>query len=1025
MDERRQFDFEVYSKFELVHVKDFQPPEYDEDIELCEYSKRLLSDLNITLYKHQAQAIRKFWMGKNVAIVTPTASGKTLPYVISYLEELYKDDKSCALYIAPINALINDQTKKIRDYIKRVTPWVEVNSLTSATPDNLRAKLKNQGGFILTNPEMLIYSLVLYNKGWSSFWKNVKLIVVDEVHEMSGIKGSHFGNIMRVVNMLNDIYENNARYFALSGTISNPKEFIEKIFGKVFEIIDKNTSGSKRIEYLVPNSIYQYSVGPLRKIQDIFQMFSDKSSKKTLVFVRSRKEVERIAKIIRNIPLGKIVSPYRSGYSPNDRIAIENMFKDGKLKGLVATSAFEMGIDIGDLDVVCVFGFPSSRISLRQRFGRTGRIRDGIAIFLPSSNMLDNYYYNNPKELFSEEVESLTANIFNDRIIGYYIAAAIIAYNDATEAGKNYIPEDIVLKYWGEESIYSIEKFSKSNPNFVSISYNTYDNKKYFFTSVGKNDIRSTLNIRGAGKILNIYNRETNKKIGEIGINYVFSECHPGGVYMHMGNSYLVEELDISNNLVVVIPTREDISTEVLFDKDIDILSTLKVKTFKGFKLSLSRLNVREIYTGYLVVEYRQKNVKGEFITERIVKNRVDYKDPYIFEYETDGIVVEFNPTQFRDLLKFDEDYKILKNNLSFQNLRINEPNILRSGLHAAEHSIIAMYPSEVICSRSEIGGLSILEDVPRIIIYEGIEGGVGYSEIAFDKFENIVRRALFGIRGCKCRIDSGCPACIQSPKCGNANSLLSKHMGNKVLSFILDAIKYPLDEKGDLPSKVVNYSISYVRSELPKVEENGKYAQYDLLKFPLENFRKPVVFDLETQLYSYEVGGWDNAKDMLLSVGVVYDIKEDKMLIFNESNVNSLISLLLSSDLVIGYNTKEFDYKVLSRYDKRFDYINNVKTFDILNDLIKKHVGNNVRISLDNLIRNNINPEGKKTNSVNMPAYFREGKIDLVIEHCKQDVYYTYMIMKKILRDKYLRYEYNNAIFTIEFQEVIFRFKL
>lgn len=1024
MDERLKLNFDIYSKFDVVHVKEFKAPEYDPNIELGEFSQTLLRDLNMTLYKHQSLAVKKFLSNRNVAIVTPTASGKTLPYVISYLEELYRDEKSCALYIAPINALINDQTKKIKEYIKKVVPWVEVNSLTSATPDQIRAKLKTQGGFILTNPEMLIYSLILYNRSWSSLWKNLKLIVVDEIHEMSGIKGAHFGNIMRIVNMLNDVYSNNARYFALSGTVANPKEFIEKIFGKEFEIIDQNTAGSKRVEYLVPNSIYQYSMGSLRKIVDILKTFAESFSKKTLVFVRSRKEVEKVAKVIKNTSLGRIVSPYRSGYSNKDRVAIENMFKDGKIMGLVSTSAFEMGIDIGDLDVVCVVGFPSSRISLRQRLGRTGRVKDGIAIFIPSNNMLDNYYYNNPKELFSDEVESITTNIINDRIIGYYIATAIIAYNDATEVGKNYIPEDIVLRYWGEESIYSIEKFSERKPEFVNISPSSYENKKYLFTKVGKQDIRSTVKIRGTGKTLNIYNKEANKKIGEIDLNYVFSECHPGGIYMHMGDSYLVKELDINNDLVIVVPTDENISTEVLADKDIEILSTQKLRLFDSLKIGLSRLKVKEIYTGYLVVEYKQRIINGEIITERIIKDKIDYKEHYVLEFETDGIVIDFDPTKFRGLLNFEEDYKIIKNNVSFQNLKINEPNILRSGLHAAEHSIIAMYPSEVICSRNEIGGLSSLEKIPRITIYEGIEGGVGYSEIAFQKFENIVRKALIGIKSCKCKVDSGCPACIQSPKCGNANSLLSKHMGNKVLSFILNSLKYPSENKETLPSKVINYSISYIKTDLPNFEENGKYGKYDLLKTPLENFKKPLVFDLETQKYSYEVGGWDNAKDMLLSIAVVYDIKEDKMLIFNENNVNSLISLLLSSDIVIGYNIKEFDYKVLSRYDKRFENIDNIKTFDILNDLIKKYVGD-IRISLDNLIRNNITPEGKKTNSSKMPEYFREGKIDQVIEHCKEDVYYTYMIMKKIIEDKHLKYEYSNITFTLEFQEVIFRFKL
>ncbi|MCS7299265.1 MAG: DEAD/DEAH box helicase [Spirochaetia bacterium] len=1030
MDEKLKLQFDIYSKFDIVHVKPYTHPEYEEGVELCEYSKTLLEKLGIKLYKHQAEAINKFSEGNNVALVTPTASGKTLAYLISYLEELYKDQNAVALYIAPTNALINDQAKKVDSYIGNVVPFVEVYPLTSGTSDSVRARIKSRGGFVLTNPEMLVYSLILYNRSWERFWKNLKVIIVDEIHEMSGIKGSHFGNIIRLVNMLNHVYGNNARYFALSGTIGNPKSFIENLFGKKFVIIDKSTSGNKKVEFLLPNRIYLSTTSSSGRIVDTLRTFVDTLSKKTIVFVNSRRMVERITKIIKNSKLSHIISPYRSGYNHKDRVAIENMFKDGKIKGLITTSAFEMGIDIGDLDVVCAIGFPFSKISLRQRFGRTGRIRDGTVVFFPTENILDNYYYNNPQELFSDEVENLSANVLNDRIIGYYIATSIIAYNEATESTSNYITDTLIEKYWGQDSIYTIEKFIKNlsdKQKGVLFGGANHNNEKYFFTQLTKNDIRRMVNIRGIGVSFDIYDVTKNKRIGEISIERIFWECHPGGIYIHMGDSYEVVSLDFDNKIVRVKPTEKDFSTEVINDKDIEILGVIKTKKYKNLSLNYCKLRVKEIYTGYIKFEYRPKNVNGEIINEKVVISYTEYPSPYTLEYETEGVVILFDGREIRKIIKYDEDIKFVRSNRSMQNYKINEENILRAGLHSAEHSIIGMYPSEILCSRSEIGGLSYVSEgeMPAIFIYEGVEGGVGYSEIAFEKFDRIVRRAFLGVKSCSCKEDSGCPACIQSPKCGNANNLLSKRIGLKVLSFILDSLESSVVENKEvLTPRLVKYSITHLRKDIPEVEENEKYGYYNLLEYPLENFRKPLVFDVETQMYSYEVGGWDNAKDMRLSIAVVYDIKEDNFLIFNENNVRALIDLLFSSDIVIGYNTRNFDYKVLSRYDKRFEVSDNVKTFDILNDLIKRYVGE-TRISLNNLVKNNINKVGKTMHSKDMPNFFREGKIDLVIKHCEEDVIFTYEIMKKILKDRCLKYENKNQVFTIEFDEVIFRFKL
>ena len=1060
-----QLELSFYSRYEKVFEKSASQPIYDESLELSPYSRKLLEILGIKLYKHQADAIRVFLEGKNVGVVTPTASGKTLPYVISYLEEVYRDPNAVALYIAPINALINDQAEKIANYIRKVLPQINVFTFTSATDSRERAFIKSSGSFVLTNPEMLVYSLILYNDNWKRFWKSLKLIIVDEIHEMSGLKGTHFGNLIRVVNMLNDIYVNNARYFALSGTVGNPEAFLEAIFDRKFEVIKESTAGSKKIECFIPNLEYaKLGYSGNSKVLDLLKTFIIGADKKVLTFVKSRKAVERLAKIIKGSSLSNKVMPYRSGYDPRDRKGIENMFKTGKIKGLIATSAFEMGIDIGDLDVVCILGFPLSRISFRQRLGRTGRVRDGVVVFIPTQNALDNYYYNHPEELFSDEVEDLAANVYNERVIGYYIALAVLAYNEAFEvSGRNFISSDVVAKYWGEEGVYRAEKFIEyerktlGKEEILSSGPDYYNpGGRIFITKLSKNDIRELINLRNIGRSLDIvlYDEDgIKKRIGEISLTNLFYEAHPGGVYLHMGESYFVENVDLEDYTISVrkgkINLRRDYSdvsenvddrelmTEILVDKDIQVLNTMKKKFFRDssgnniFSLSYCRFLVKEIFKGFIEYELRSVVEFGVRTYKRFVKDIKYYDVPYELSFETEGIMIKFDGAYLRRIVDFEKDKHILLGNASLENYKINEESILNSGLHAAEHAIIGMYPSEIICSRMELGGFSSVNayGAPTIFIYESVEGGVGYSEVAYYKMDKIVKRAFSTISECSCSNDGGCPSCIQSPKCGNANMILSKHMGRKVLGFLMEGFKndsYEEEKKnGDVRSpKVVEYSISFLKKDLPSQEGNGKYAFYDLLKYPLENFKKPLVFDLESQYYSYEVGGWNKARDMLMSIGVVYDIKEDKYFVFSEDSVKALIDMLFSSDIVIGYNIRNFDYKVLSRYDSRFEVADNVKTFDILNDLLKKHVGD-MRISLHNLIQNNINGIGKRTQSEKMPLYFREGKVDVVIEHCKEDVYFTYLILKKVLEDRYLEFEYGRKKFRVDFEEVVFRFKL
>ncbi len=1045
--------FSIQALLKLVYTKERSLPEYATECELGELSKELLQKLNINLYKHQYEVVKYHMEGYNVGVFTPTASGKTLSYLISYLEDLYRYENAKMLYIAPMNSLINDQATKIRSYLSQVVPWIKVGVLTGGTSDFARKQIKNESDVILTNPEMLVFSMFLYHtSGWENFWKNLKIIVVDEVHDMSGVKGSHFGNILRILNMLNDYYNNNAKYISLSATVGNPEEFIRNLFGKPFKIVSNNTSGSQKVEFYFPSE-YFVSQNPSVNFQSIelVRKFFE-IGKKGIVFTKDRKRTEKIFfSIKRNSRLSYLtnyVYSYRSGYDHDTRVGIENAFRNGKLKCLISTSALELGIDIVDIDFIVNIGFPFSKISLFQRFGRTGRIRDGIGIFLPTEDALDKYYYRHPEELFDTNFEQLSSNIYNERIIGYYIAIASIVFYELSNIYGDFaqISEELVAKYWGEDAIYSIEKFVNyqsnvlKNNDILVIGFNK-DMSKFYTTRVSKEFFRKNLSIRSIGRSLDIQvvsDDTKGRKIGEISISRVFYEASPESIYLHEGEPYRVKNIDLKNYVVSVEKLKKDQynETETLVDKYISVLSVLKEKIYKGFSLKLCKVKVEETIRGFVEYKFVSEN---RTLFRKIIRT-VEYPNPYVVKYDTDAILIDFDGESIKKIIDFGKDKEtILEGNnrsFDFKNQRLNLEKILLMGLHAGEHSIIGMYPSEVVCQRSEIGGLSSVSEYssPRIYIYEGIEGGIGYSEKAFKKFENIVLRAYEVISNCDCEEDSGCPSCIQSPKCGNANYMLSKYVGKKVLDFLISNIREGEKENNKIGNidfsspavigKVTNYLAKYLKSELPEIENNVKYGRYNLLEYDIKKFYFPIAFDLETKKYSFEVGGWENAKDMLLSVAVVYDIKADEFLIFTEDNVKTLVEILFDSDFVLGYNTRNFDYKVLSRYDPRFEIQDNIKTFDILNDLLKKYIGD-TRVSLFNLIISNIDRDINRIPSEDIPRLFREGQIEKVIEHCKQDVFYTYKVLEKILRDRSISFYNGHTMHLIEFDEVIFRFKI
>lgn len=449
------------------------------------------------------------------------------------------------------------------------------------------------------------------------------------------------------------------------------------------------------------------------------------------------------------------------------------------------------------------------------------------------------------------------------------------------------------------------------------------------------------INFRSIGQSYEIIN-ENGKIIGTIDSIRVFRECHEGAVYLHQGQSYEVVKISEKQKKVYVKISLEDHYTEVRSEKETEILEIYEDKPFPSFHLYFAKVKVTERVIGYV----KKRVFSGDTIAEYPLET-----PPVTFETESVFMVL---PSKMTDFL-IEKRYHIM------------------GSYHAVEHALIAVFPLLALADRWDIGGISYelypAFNSPAIFIYDGIPGGVGISRKGFEEMEKLLSKTLELVSSCEC--EDGCPSCIQSPKCGNGNRPLDKDGAKTVLDTLLNKERIILR-----PSVKIAISPKEV-----------------ILKKPF----KKVVFDIETKFLAEEVGGWDKIDKLELALAVLWDLENDKWYTFLEKDVENLIDSLFDAELVIGFNSKRFDYKVLQRYTRK-DFTK-VKSFDIL-EKVRDQIG--FRISLDSLAFANFG-EGKTSEGIESVKWFREGKIDLVEKYCKKDVELTGKLYLKGVQEGFL----------------------
>jgi DEAD/DEAH box helicase domain-containing protein len=680
------------------------------------------------LYAHQAEVWEAVGRGEHVIVTTGTASGKTLAFNLPVLDALARDPKSRALYLYPTKALAQDQLRTLTTMkVTKVRPAI----YDGDTPHEQRWQVRKWSNLVLTNPDMLHVGMLPRHDLWADVLHNLRYVVVDEAHVYRGVFGSHVGNVLRRLRRLARVYGAEPQFVLASATIANPAELAHRLLGlDVTVVADDGAPRAERTVALWNPELIDAELGlrasPLGEASRLAAELVQRGLR-TICFAKSRKAAE----LVHRMTVDRVdaetaarLAPYRAGYTPQQRREIERRLVEGELLGVSATDALELGIDIGLLDCAISVGFPGTVASLRQQWGRAGRRGHGLAVLVASEDALDQYFMREPETLLGRRVEAAILDHANPRVLDGHVAAA--AFEGPLDDDDRATLGDAAL-----ERAPHVPDLRHTARGWV------YAGKGY---PAGHVPLRSA-----TADAFSVIDASTGTVLGVVEHERAYSTVHEGAVYLHLGEQWLVRELDVAGRQALVEPFAGDWYTQVKKETDTVVEEPLRVERRLGLELTFGRVSVTE-----RVVAYQRKGIRDQATIATV------QLDLPATTFETEAIW--YVPTE-RQLEGLEEMPRLL------------------SSLHAAEHAMIAILPLWAMCDRWDIGGLStnFHEDTgaATVFVYDGHAGGVGLTERGFDEFEGWVADTVRLLDGCPCA--HGCPSCVQSPKCGNLNEYLDK----------------------------------------------------------------------------------------------------------------------------------------------------------------------------------------------------------------------------------------------------------
>lgn len=906
---------------------------------------RRLERMEITrIFSHQSDAVDRIRQGRHVVVATPTSSGKSLIYNLAVSEALLADPTLHALYLFPIKALTRDQLDTLNAFFADLESPMPLRAgvYDGDTTPYQRAKIRHDPPqILLTNPDMLHYALLPYHAKWEAFFTRLRYIVIDELHTYRGVFGSHVSQILRRMRRLCRHYGSRPQFIMLSATIANPLELASQVTGEPrdrIDVIAENGAPQARRNFVFLDADASQA-GPASGLAARLIARAAESGLKTIAFTQSRKMTELVhMSVSRMAPsLAKRVSSYRAGYLPEERREIERRLADGSLMAVISTSALEMGIDIGGLDLCVLVGYPGTVMTTWQRGGRVGRGgRESAIVLIPYPDALDQYIVRHPKEFLTSGFELAVTDPLNAEILKAHLpcAAAELPLQSSEIDGEAALTA-------------AVTALTRDGRLFA-----TEDGTQYL--SRGLSPHRD-VDIRSVGASYAIQLAREGEKAIPIGRNdglRALKECHPGAVYLHRGESYHVEKLDLEKRLIQVVPSQASFFTRVKSEKETEILEVLASKPVGNFVARTGRLRVTEFLLGF-----EQRRL---FTQELLSTNPLDLP-PQTFE--TVGFWIE------------------IENVVA---TRVQEANLhFMGGIHALEHALISLFPLFALCDRNDIGGISIPLHPQlgkgAVFIYDGTPGGIGLAGRGYEVIEALLSKTRDLVASCPC--EEGCPACIHSPKCGSGNKPLDKQAALAVARLLLGEAS--LGEGMEAPSDVENPILG--ASAPPPEPEPPRY--------------RIGFFDLETQRLAQEVGGWQNTHLMRVSVAVLHELLTDEPFVYREDDLPELFQRLRELDLVVGFNIARFDYKVLQAYTP-FD-LSSLPTLDLLQAVHEK-LG--FRLSLDHLAEHTLGMR-KEADGLQAVQWFRTGQWEPLIAYCRKDVIITRDLFDYARRKGYLRY--------------------
>jgi len=735
----------------LVHVehlpaRDPKPLPFPDDLPEVLVSR--LSLLGVEgLYEHQLLGLEALRAGRNVMLSTGTASGKSLVYQIATAESALVTPKATALFLFPTKALARDQLRAMRAF---KLPQVRAAVYDGDTPQAERPLIRRNANLVLTNPDMLHLALLADNARWADFMLRLSVVVVDEAHVLRGVFGSHVAMTLRRLRRLIAHHGGNPRWCLASATVGNPGELAERLTGLDVDVIEADAAPRGRKLFAMWNPpIIDDETGARRsalaEASTVMTKLVDDGAR-TIGFTRSRRAAELLAEFTRrgvsDAQARDRIRAYRAGYLAEDRRKIEQELADGDLVAVAATNALELGIDIGSLDAAVLTGYPGTRASMWQQAGRAGRRSDeSLAVLVAQDDPLDQYLAQHPDELFERPSEAAVIDPTNPYVLEPHLRCA---------AREFPITDEEATTFFGPSALDALGRLAEQE---------LVKHRMERWHDIGATPPHRDLDIRaGGGTVYRIVQEDTGQVIGTADEHRAYGTLHPGAIYLHQGEQFLVRGLDHVRRVALVEEADPDYYTQARDITDIVIVNLLDQRPLGDAELCFGDVEVTNQVVGFVRKLVSTNELIGE---EQLALPPVTLRTRAVW-WTLPGRLIDRAGVSTKELA---------------------------GGIHGAEHCAIGLLPLVATCDRWDIGGVSTPlhpdTGLTTIFVYDGYPGGAGISERGYRAAERWLHATAGRLHDCPCR--DGCPSCVVSPKCGNGNEPLDKRAAESLTRTMLE----------------------------------------------------------------------------------------------------------------------------------------------------------------------------------------------------------------------------------------------